>query len=162
MLEFHLSNILFTIINLLVLYAFLRKFLFGRVNAVLEERSALVKSQLDSAQENNRKAEEYRAQYEEQLTTARQTAAKIEADAQNRAQRVYEGKLAQAERDAKRLHTEAEAQIASEREAMLRGARNEVAALALLAASKVAQRTLNDSDDRAMVDDFLAEVGEQA
>jgi len=33
---------LFTIINLLVLYAFLRKFLFGRVNAVLEARAALV------------------------------------------------------------------------------------------------------------------------
>lgn len=162
MLEFHLSNILFTILNLLVLYAFLRKFLFGRINAVLEERAALVKSQLDAARENNRQAEEYRAQYEEQLTVARQEAAKIEADAQNRAQRVYEGKLAQAERDAKRLHTEAQAQIASEREAMLRGARNEVATLALLAAAKVAKRTLNDSDDRAMVDDFLTEVGEQA
>lgn len=162
MLEFHLSNILFTILNLLVLYAFLRKFLFGRVNAVLEERATLVKSQLDAARENNRQAEEYRVQYEEQLTVARQEAAKIEADAQIRAQRVYEGKLAQAERDAKRLHTEAQAQIATERDAMLRGARNEVATLALLAAAKVAKRTLNDSDDRALVDDFLTEVGEQA
>lgn len=88
-------------------------------------------------------------------------AAKLMADAQNRAQRAYEAKMADAETDAKRLRSEAEAQIASERDAMLRGARNEVASLALLAAAKVAQRPTEDGD-RALVDSFLAEVGEQA
>ena len=118
MLDFQVSTIVFTVINLLVLYFILRKLLFGRVNAVL-------------------------------------------ADAQNRAQRAYEAKMADAETDAKRLRSEAEAQIASERDAMLRGARNEVASLALLAAAKVAQRPTEDGD-RALVDSFLAEVGEQA
>ena len=97
----------------------------------------------------------------EQQYAARQEAAKLVADAQNRAQRAYEAKMADAETDAKRLRSEAEAQIASERDAMLRGARNEVASLALLAAAKVAQRPTEDGD-RALVDSFLAEVGEQA
>ena len=43
---------------------------------------------------------------------------------------------------------------------MLRGARNEVASLALLAAAKAAQTALNADSDRALVDAFLAEVGE--
>ena len=161
MLEFHVSTILFTIVNLLVLYAFLRKFLFGRVNAVLEERAALVRQELASAEEQNRQAEERKNEYEEKLTGARQEAAKIVADAQIRAQRAYEGRLAQAEADAKRLRGETEAQIASERDAMLRGARSEVASLALLAASKAAQRALDGSDDQALVDAFLSEVGER-
>lgn len=161
MLEFHLSNILFTIINLLVLYAFLRKFLFGRVNAVLEARAALVKEQITSAEENNRQALELKTQYEAKLTDARQEAAKLMADAQNRAQRAYEGKLAQAESDAKQVRTQAEAQIAAERMAMLRDARNEVASLALLAAAKVAERAVDEAGDQAMVDEFLTEVGEQ-
>ena len=148
MLEFHLSNILFTIINLLVLYAFLRKFLFGRVNAVLEARAALVKEQISSAEESNRQAGELKDQYEAKLTDARQEAAKLMADAQNRAQRAYEGKLAQAETDAKQLRTQAEAQIAAERMAMLRDARNEVASLALLAAAKVAEKAMDDSATR--------------
>ena len=42
MLDFQLSTIVFTIINLLVLYLFLKKFLFGRVNAVLEQREKLI------------------------------------------------------------------------------------------------------------------------
>ena len=45
---------------------------------------------------------------------------------------------------------------------MLRGARNEVASLALLAAAKVAQRSMDSDDDKALVDTFLSEVGEQA
>ena len=84
------------------------------------------------------------------------------ADAQNRAQRAYEAKLADAETDAKKVRSEAEAQIAAERDAMLRCARNEVASLALLAASKVAQASLDRDGDRALVDAFLSEVGEQA
>ena len=162
MLEFHLSNLLFTIVNLLVLYAFLRKFLFGRVNAILEQRAALVEEEITSAQTQNREAEELKTQYEEKLTDARQEAAKIVADAQIRAQRAYEGKLAEAEDDAKRLRSEAEAQIATEREAMLRGARNEVASLALLAAAKVAEKAMDGADDKALVHAFLSEVGEGA
>lgn len=162
MLEFHLSTILFTIVNLLVLFLLMKKFLFARVNAVLEQRAALVKQEISSAEDNNRQAQELKAQYEGKLTDARHEAAKIVADAQNRAQRVYEGKMAEAETDAKRLRSEAEVQILTERDAMLRGARNEVASLALLAAAKVAQRSMDSDDDKALVDTFLSEVGEQA
>ena len=46
MLEFEVSTIVFTVINLLALYLILRKLLFGRVNAVLEQRAALVREEL--------------------------------------------------------------------------------------------------------------------
>ena len=121
MLDFQVSTIVFTVINLLVLYFILRKLLFGRVNAVLEQRAARVKETIDSAEASKCQAEELRAEYEDKLTDARQEAAKLVADAQNRAQRAYEAKMADAETDAKRLRSEAEAQIASERDAMLRG-----------------------------------------
>lgn len=161
MLEFEPSTIIFTIINLLVLYFILRKLLFGRVNAVLEQRAALVKEELSSAQQKNQQAQALQDEYEGKLTDAHQEAAKIVADAQNRAQRAYETKMADAAADAKRVRAEAEAQISSEREAMLRGARNEVASLALLAAAKVAQKSMSSADDQALVDAFLTEVGEQ-
>ena len=44
---------------------------------------------------------------------------------------------------------------------MLEGAREEVASLALLAAAKVAQRSMDGKDEQAFVDSFLAEVGER-
>ena len=160
MLDFQVSTIVFTVINLLVLYFILRKLLFGRVNAVLEQRAALVKNELASAEASNRQAQDLKAQYEDKLTDARHEAAKIVADAQNRAQRAYEARMADIETDTKKLRAEAEAQISEEREAMLRSARSEVASLALLAASKVAQKSMDGADDRALVDAFLTEVGE--
>jgi len=101
MLDFQVSTIVFTVINLLVLYFILRKLLFGRVNAVLEQRAARVKETIDSAEASKCQAEELRAEYEDKLTDARQEAAKLVADAQNRAQRAYEAKMADAETDAK-------------------------------------------------------------
>ena len=84
MLDFQVSTIVFTVINLLVLYFILRKLLFGRVNAVLEQRAARVKETIDSAEASKSQAEELRAEYEDKLTDARQEAAKLVADAQNR------------------------------------------------------------------------------
>jgi len=162
MLEFHLSTIVFTIINLLVLYAVLRKVLFGKVNDILEQRANLVQQEIDAAQQGNRQAQELKEQYEGKLQDAHQEAAKIVSDAQICAQRVFEGKVAEAESEAQRLRGEARAQIATERETMLRGARQEVASLALLAAAKVAGRSMDRADDKAFVDEFLSEVGEQA
>ena len=155
MLEFEPSTILFTIVNLLVLYAILRKVLFGRVNAILEQRAQLVSEEISSAEEKNQQAQALREEYEGKLTHARQEAAKIVADAQNRGQRAYEAKLA------KQVLTDAQARIATERAEMLQGARSDVASLALLAAAKVAQKSLDSADDQALVDAFLTEVGER-
>lgn len=43
-------NLVFTVINLLVLYFFMRKFLFGRVNKIVEERKALIEKQFADAE----------------------------------------------------------------------------------------------------------------
>ena len=42
MLDFDFWTILFSVINILVLFFFLKKFLFGRVNAMLEKRAQMV------------------------------------------------------------------------------------------------------------------------
>ena len=58
MLDFQLSTVIFTVLNLLILYVVLRKLLFGRVNRILEERAALVEKELSSAERQKAQAEE--------------------------------------------------------------------------------------------------------
>ena len=161
MLDFQLSTIVFTILNLLILYAFLRKFLFGRVNAVMEEREKLIQEQIASAEAGNTKAQALQDQYEQKLSGAREEAEKIVSDAKARAQRTYDEQVAQAQAEARRIQTEAETRIATERQEMLRGVRKEVAQLAVLAASQVARKDLDRETDRAMVEEFLSEAGER-
>ncbi|MFR6185821.1 MAG: ATP synthase F0 subunit B [Lawsonibacter sp.] len=63
MLDFQLSTVIFTVLNLLILYVVLRKLLFGRVNRILEERAALVEKELSSAERQKAQAEEMRKEY---------------------------------------------------------------------------------------------------
>ena len=60
------------------------------------------------------------------------------------------------------MQAAAQQQAEADRAAMLEGARQEIAMLALLAASKVSQQNMNSDADRALVNAFLAEVEEQA
>lgn len=161
MLDFQLSTIVFTIINLLVLYLFLKKLLFGRVNAVLEQREKLIQEQVEAAEAGKTQAQALQDQYEQKLSGAREEAEKIVSDAKVRAQKAYEDQMAQAQAEAKRVQAEAEARIATQRQEMLRGVRREVAQLAVLAASQVARKDLDRETDRAMVEEFLSEAGER-
>ena len=160
MLDIQVSTILFTIINLLILYVLLKKFLFGRVNQVLEARAALVAEQVAQAKEQNDQAAALKAQYEGSLKDAHTEAEGILSQARTRGEAEYQSILAQAQADAKRVQTEAQAKAQADRAEMLRGARQEVAQLAMLAAAKVAQCSLDEAADRALIQDFLAEAGE--
>ena len=160
MLDIQPSTIIFTIINLLVLYFFFRKFLFGRVNAVLEEREQLIHKEISEAEANNAKAQELQKEYEAKLAGAREEAAQLVAGAKARADQAYAARMAEAEADAKQASAEAENRLAAERSEMLRSARAEVAKLAVLAATEVAGKRLDTDSDRALAEEFLEKVGE--
>ena len=162
MLEFQGSTILFTLINLVVLYLFLRKFLFGRVNAILEQRAQKIQRELETAQQERTEAQELKVNYEQQLAQARDEAERMVADARLRGQRLYESKVQEAQKVSQRIQKEAEGQIAQQRAEMLQGVRNEVTSLALMAAEKVACHTMDTQQEKAMIDAFLLEVGEHA
>lgn len=160
MLDFQPVTIICTIINLLVLYFFFRKFLFGRVNAVLEEREQLIHKEISEAEANNAKAQELQKEYEAKLAGAREEAAQLVTGAKARADQAYAARMAEAEADAKQVSAEAENRLAAERSEMLRSARAEVAKLAVLAATEVAGKRLDTDSDRALAEEFLEKVGE--
>ena len=82
--------------------------------------------------------------------------------AKKRGQQEYEAQLAKARDDIARMQADAQKQAQADRDALLEGARQEIAMLALLAASKVSQQKMNSQADRELVNAFLAEVEETA
>lgn len=159
MLDIQPTTVLWTVINLLILYFFFKKFLFGRVNDVLDKRAAMVKQQLSDSEQMRTEAGELREQYEQQLSQAQTEAAQIVQRAKAQGDREYQTMLQQAKQDSAQLRADTMEQLDSERETMLRQARGEVAALALSAAAKVSGKALNAADDLALVESFLAEAG---
>ena len=86
-------------------------------------------------------------------------ALKLIATAQQTARAQGDQITAQAQQQADSMMAEAQKEIERERKRSLEGAQNEIAALALAAASKVVGSTVDSDTNREMVDAFLAEEG---
>ena len=71
MLNINFWNIAFTIINILVLYLFLKHFLMKPVMAILEERKQMVEKELDEAAVSSRDADLLKKKYELSLENAK-------------------------------------------------------------------------------------------
>lgn len=152
------ANVIWTVVDLLILFLLMKKFLFGPVTAMLDQRAAAINADLDDAKAQKQAADVLLADHERQIGEARAEAGRIVADAKRRAEAAYEQKLAQAQEEIQRMQQQAARQIEADRRAMLTQTRREIARLSLLAASKVAQQRMDADNEFALVDDFLSEM----
>ena len=74
MLSLNPWDILWTIVNLLVLYAIFRKFLFQPVMNIIHEREDMINKQFEDAQKQQDDAAQMKSEYENQLKGARDKA----------------------------------------------------------------------------------------
>ena len=159
MLDFSIPTILFTVINILVLFLFLKKFLFGRVNAIMEKRAQMVQADLDHAKETVAEAEQLKTNYLETMSGAQSEAKELIAKAQKIANEQRDQITQQAQRDADRIMANAKKEIVLEQQRSLESAQSAIADLAMAAASKVVGANLDDAATRDLVDAFLTEEG---
>ena len=159
MLDFSIPTILFTVINILVLFLFLKKFLFGRVNAIMEKRAQMVQADLDHAKETVAEAEQLKTNYLETMSGAQSEAKELIAKAQKIANEQRDQITQQAQRDADRIMENAKKEIVLEQQRSLESAQSAIADLAMAAASKVVGANLDDAANRDLVDAFLTEEG---
>ena len=152
-------NIVWTIVNILVLFLLLKHFLFKPITEMMESRTAEIENNLKDAEDQKQKASELTAQYEEKLQGAHAEAAQIVSEARQRGQREYDAILKTAGQDAQKEQERARADMEREREEMLRGVQENVTELVLLTPSKLSQKELDEESDRKLVDSFLSEAG---
>ena len=151
-------NLLFTVINLLVLYFFAKKFLFGRVNQILEERKALIEKKFADAKTAQDTADDMKTEYEGKLAAAAGEGKEIIARAENEARLQSEKMLAAAETELERRR--AEETMAVERANALRDMKSEIATLVIDAAAKAVGDRNTEEQDKLLYDQFIAEAGE--
>ena len=144
-------SLVWVIINLLVLYLLLKKFLFKPVCKMMDERSAKIQSDLD--------AEKIKADYEAEIADAHSQAVEITNKAKAQAGRECDLMLENARAESAKIMKEAEKSIANEKEKAMDDAKYQIADLAILAAAKVIKKNVGGDSDRETVDEFLSEVG---
>jgi F-type H+-transporting ATPase subunit b len=159
LLSFHLPTFIFALVNLAILYFILKKILFVPVTKFMENRTKSIENNIQSAMNKKAEAESLKIEYENQLLNAKEQADVILKDASGRAAREYESIIAQAKEESQGLIDRTRADIENERRQMLREVRNEVASLALAAASKIIEANMDNEKNRSLVEKFINEEG---
>lgn len=145
-------------INFLLLLWLLQRFAYKPLLRVMAERSSRIRNDLDEARRLREESERDRETYRGQLGRARDEARSILEEANNVAARIREQALIDAEGQNAALLQRARDEIEREKETAIAELRREVADLAIMAASHVVGRSLDDTDRRRLVDEALTEV----
>ena len=153
------SGLLWTFVNLTVFFIILKKLLFQPVMGMIEKREQMISGQIEDAEQKNTQAGLLKERYEAELKNANQEAARIVKTAKERGKEEYEKILRDADAEASKIIADARKTIETEREKAVQGIQNEIAQVAIAAASKVIQENVDQASNEKILDDFLREAG---
>lgn len=148
------SNILWTIINLLILYALMKHFLFQPVHDILGKRKQEIESDFALANQQKQEALESKNKANQQLENMQTICDGMLADAKEKASLEYEQIIAAANKKSDEMIEQARIktiEVANEEKAK---AKSEIADLI----NKAADKITNTKSDEKLYDDFLKEM----
>jgi len=147
-----------TLITFGISVAVLWKYAFGPLQRIIDQRRAQIGESMEAA-------EAARAEATRLLEEYKQTLAKVRAEAEEILERSHKAGdsakaeiLAEAKQQAERTVDKARAQIERDTRAALLEIKQQVADLTLLAAEKVAGKSLTDADHERLIQQALAEL----
>ena len=153
-------NIIWTFVDLIVLYVLMKKFLFARVQKVLDQRQEMIQGQMDHAKEQEALANQ-------NLQQAQETVENATKEAREKAQRILEAasrkekeQLQASEEEEKRILISSRKQAEQERKKLLADTQDEMVTIAMLAARKAVGNNINEEKEKALFEDLLKKVGE--
>lgn len=155
----HLSEVIAGIVLMLLIFLVMWKAIVPAFEKMYDERSSRIEGGMQRAAAAEAKAEAALAEYNDQLASAREEAARIREDAKNAGAQVLAEARDKASKESARILETGRTQLEAERSQLLNELRGEVGGLATTLAGKIVGESLTD-DERAnrTVDRFLAEL----
>jgi len=155
-------TLVFNLINFAMLLYLLNRLLFKPALKYLDQRRDVIHGRMQSARDDQEKAASLTTEREEALRTAREQALEIVEDARRRAEAVVSEAKGSARNEAARILDEGKRQLEQERDRMIADLREAYADIAVLGAARVLDREVTIEDHRALLDQLLAEIDEDA
>lgn len=153
-------NLVLNMINLVILFLLLRKFLFRPLMDIMEKREAMIADGLKNASDQQAKAMEMKQQYEDALSGAKDESARLIEQAKKEAKAEYDRIVTDAGAEAERYMKQAKEAMDTQREQTIREMKSQVATLAMDAARKVLANEDPAVSGQAAYDQFLKEAGD--
>jgi len=155
----NLWQILISLINLLILFWIIKKFLFKPVQKMLSQRQSEIDEQYASAEEAEKQALANKESWEQKMHTATAEADAIMQTATENAKWRGEKIVAEARDKADGIIRQAETEAELERKKAEDGIKREIVDVSAILTEKMLGREINTQDHRALIDSFIEEIG---
>jgi F-type H+-transporting ATPase subunit b len=138
--------------------AVLAKFVFPRIAEALDKRQRAIEDSIDSAERTRREADQLLAEYRERLAEARGQADEIVTRARRTGEAAEAEIVAGARTKREEMMEQTRREIEAETRRAIQQIRSEVADLTIAATEKVTRKTLDDQDQKRLVNEALSEL----
>lgn len=151
-------NLFFTVINLLIWYFLIRKFLFKPINQVIEKRKQAIEDRYEEARKVKEDALAEKEKYEAMESGIQEEKERVMQQAQEDARAEYDKIVAEANRRAGEILEDSQRKAQQEHTVMVSRAEREIRSLLFEAASDSVR---NETDNGRIYDQFLEKTGEE-
>lgn len=156
----NLWQILISLLNLLILFLLLKKFLYKPVRRILEQRKAEIASSYEEAETAKQRAQETEQAWNEKMELAETQSSAIIQQAAVVANQRKEQILAEAKAQADGIVRQAEQEAILVQRKARDEMKQEIVNVSTLLAGKLLDREIKEEDHRKLIDNFIDEIGD--
>jgi F-type H+-transporting ATPase subunit b len=149
---------IWTAITFLLLVVLLSKFAWGPIVRMLDERERTIREAIEQAKKERAEAERALAEQKATLAAAQREAADLAQKSKQEVEVLRADLTAKARKEADDLVAQARKQIQEEKSKALAELKGQVADLAIDAARRLIQSSLDEKSQRALVEEYIAKL----
>ena len=146
--------------SFLLLVFLIKKFAWGNIIGILDQRAQKISDDIDGAESARKKAEDLAQKREEALAGSREEAATIVETAKKTAEKNKASILADTTEEVGRLKQKANQEIAQSKADALKAIKSDVADLSINLASKILGQSLDKEAQSQLIDNYIDKLGD--
>ncbi|WP_239733901.1 F0F1 ATP synthase subunit B [Mammaliicoccus sp. M-M49] len=155
------GTVLFTLITFIILLALLKKFAWGPLKSIMDERENAINKDIDDAHEAKVNAKKLEEENRNLLRKTQEEVQTILDDAKHQTKVQQEQIINDANVKANGLVQSAQAEIQQEKQRAIADINNRVSELSVLIASKVINKEISEQDQKDLVEKYIKEAGDK-
>jgi F-type H+-transporting ATPase subunit b len=149
---------IWTIVFFVIVLVVLKRYAFGPIQKTIDDRRDRIRSAIDEADNARDEARRLLEEHKQLIGQARSEAEEILSEARRIGEAQRERVREEADADRARRLEETQRQVEQATNQAIGQIRDEVGRLSVIAAEKIARKSLDDGDQRRLIDEALAEI----
>ena len=146
--------------NTFILFLLLKKFLFKPVTEFMNNRSNEIEESIKLAKTKNEEADSLKVEYQTKIEGSEDEGRQLIREAAKKAEDRASGIVKAAQEEATEIKDRSKLEIEREKEKAINSLKDDIASIAMLAATKVVEADIDEKKHMNLVNKFIDEVGE--